>query len=377
MALGEALGGLVGGILGNNAAKMDRRHQKKLMKQMVEEYKKIGYPPDYAREIIMQELVRQGQYTPELEEDLSDSVAESAMGDIQEDPALREAQMGALSSMQQRGKVGLSAEDRAALNQVRSEVQRDSEAKRQQILQQMQSRGMGGSGAELMMQLQSAQGAADQAAAGSDTLMAQAQARAMEAIKNSAGMAGQVREQDFGVAGDKARAIDERNRFLAENTISRQQRNVQNLNQAQVANLQEQQRIADYNTQLKNTELLRQREAEQAQYTDKLNYAAGITGQQKQLAQYHGNTADAKAKAQVDMAKGVGAGVDSGYNAMTGAGGDGGAGGGGGGGGGMAGMASMAAMFSDKNLKNNIEYSDEDVQKWMDSLSERIIKKKI
>lgn len=358
MAIGEALGGIVGGILGNNAAKMDRSNQKKMMKQMVEEYKKIGYPPDYAREIIMQELVRQGVYTPELEQDLSDSVAESAMGDIQEDPALREAQMGALSSMQKRGKVGLSAEDRAALNQVRSEVQRDSEAKRQQILQQMQARGMGGSGAELMAQLSSAQGAADQAAAGSDTLMAQAQQRAMEAIRQSAGMAGEVRGQDFGVASDKARAIDERNRFLAENTIARQQRNVQNLNQAQMANLQEQQRIADYNTQQKNAELLRQRDAEQRQYTDKLNYASGITGQQGKLANYYGDTANQKAQAQMNMAKGVGGMADAGYKEAGGA-------------------AGIASMFSDKNLKTDIEYTDEDVQKWMDSLSERIIRKKI
>jgi len=370
MAIGESLGGLVGGILGNNAAKMDRSNQKKMMKQMVEEYQKIGYPPDYAREIIMQELVRQGVYTPELEQDLSDSVAESQMGQIQEDAGLREAQMGALSSMQQRGKVGLSAEDRAALNQVRNQVQRDSEAKRQQIIQQMQSRGMGGSGMELMAQLQSAQGAADQAAAGSDTLMAQAQQRALDAISQSANMAGAVRTQDFDNASAKAKAIDERNRFLAENTIARQQRNVSSVNQAQAANLAEQQRIADYNTQQKNAELLRQRTAEQQQYSDKLAYAGGITGQQSKLANYYGDTANAKAQAQVNMGKGVGSIADEGYNAMTSSGGS-----GGGGGGGMASMAGMAAMFSDKNLKTDVEYTDEDVQKWMDSLSARIKKK--
>lgn len=345
MAIGEALGGIVGGILGNNAAKMDRRHQKQLMKQMVEEYKAIGYPPDYAREIIMEELQRQGVYTPELEQDLSDSVAESQLAQIKEDPALKEAQMQALSGMQQRAKVGLSAEDRAALNQVRSQVQTDAEAKRQQILQQMQSRGMGGSGAELMAQLQASQGAADQAAAGSDALMAQAQQRAMEALGQSGRMAGDIRSQDLGVEEMKARAIDERNKFLAENAISRQQRNVGTLNQAQQLNLSEQQRIADANTKMRNEEKLRQRDAERAQYADKLSYAAGITGQQGKLAGFHGEQATAKAQAQKDMGKGFGALADEGAKAY---------------------------MASDKNLKENIEYTDEDVQAWLDSLSLKV-----
>ena len=38
MAIGEAIGGIVGGILGGNAAKMDRRKQKEMMKKMVAEY---------------------------------------------------------------------------------------------------------------------------------------------------------------------------------------------------------------------------------------------------------------------------------------------------------------------------------------------------
>lgn len=357
MAIGEALGSIVGGFLGNNAAKMDRAHQKKLMKQMIEEYKKIGYPPDYAREIVIEELQRTGQFTPELEQDLSDAVAESELAKIEEDPAIREAQMEALTAMQKRGKVGLAAEDRAALNQVRSEVQRDSEAKRQQILQQMQARGMGGSGAELMAQLQSAQGAADQAAAGSDTIMAQASQRALEALGQSSRMAGEVRGQDLGVEEMKARAIDERNKFLAENAISRQARNVGQLNEAQLFNLKEQQRIADANVQARNLEKQRQRTAEQAQYADKLNYAAGITGQQGKVADFYGARADQKAQAQKDMATGIGGLADVGVEEA-------------------GGIAGIASMFSDEDLKTNIDYTDDEVQAWLDSLSLAVTGKK-
>jgi hypothetical protein len=304
MGIGESLGGIVGGILGNNAAKMDRAHQKDMMKSMLAEYDKLGYPPDYSKALVLQEFQRQGIYTPEMEQEIK--VAESEMGKIQEDTTLRDAQKSALASMQQRGKVGLSAEDRAALNQVRQSVQRDAEAKRQQILQQMASRGMGGSGAELIAQLQAGQGAAEQAASGSDTLMAQAQQRALQALGQSSDMAGNIRSQDFGVNQAKASAIDERNRFLSQNSIERQRQNVGALNTAQQTNLAEQQRIADANASMQNAEKQRQVEAQRQTYADKMAFVAGKTGQQQALANYYGNTANAKAQAQVNMGKGIG-----------------------------------------------------------------------
>jgi hypothetical protein len=365
MAIGEALGGIVGGILGNNAAKMDRSKQKELMKQMVEEYKKIGYPPDYAKELILQEFTSAGLYTPEIEEDLNESVPESEVANIEEDPALRDAQLQALTAMQQRGRVGLSAEDRAALNQVRQQVQTDSQAKQQQILQEMQARGQGGGGAELAARLSASQAGADRASTASDTIMAQAQERALQALNSSGTMASNMRNQDFGIAEAQAQAVDERNRFLANNSIGRQTRNVAALNTAQQQNLANNQSISNANTTLANTEAQRQATALQQQYQDKLNYAAGITGQQGKLANYYGDTANAKAAAQVAMGKGVGQIADSGYNeakSMMGS---------------SGGIAGIASMFSDKDLKEDIEYSDDDVQQFLDSLSNRIKRKKM
>jgi hypothetical protein len=304
MAIGEALGGVIGGFLGGNAAKMDRAHQKDAMKQALQYYKDIGYPPDYAKELVLQEFQRAGVYTPELEQEIA--VAESEVGKIKEDTSLRDAQKSALASLQNRAKVGLSAEDRAALNQVRAETQRDAQAKQAQILQQMQSRGMGGSGAELIAQLQAGQGATDRAAAGSDALMAQAQQRALAALGQSADLSSGIRSQDFGVNQARAGALDERNRFLAQNSIERQRTNVGAQNAAQQANLATQQRINDANVAMANAEKQRQAQAQQQVYADKLNWAAGASGQQRALAGYHGATADAKAQAQKDMGAGIG-----------------------------------------------------------------------
>jgi len=300
-----AAGSLLGAGIGYLSAEKDRAAQKKAIKQAMAELEAVGYPPDLSKEIIYKQFEQAGILTPQLEQDLSDTFAESEVAKIKEDPELRSAQKQALAALQQRAKVGLSAEDRAALNQVRTEVQRDAEAKRQQVLQQMQARGMGGSGAELIAQLQAGQAATEQASAGSDTLMAQAQQRALQALGQSAGLAGQVRSQDFGTAQAKASALDERNRFLAQNAIARQSANVNRLNQAQQMNLAEQQRIQDVNTQMANQEQLRQR-AEQGNYYDRnLGYA-----QSKANAQM-GQASAARQAAQdtQSMWSGIGSGL--------------------------------------------------------------------
>jgi len=359
MAVGETIGTIVGGLLGKNAAKSDLKNQKRLMQQAINEYTKLGYPPDYSKALVLQEFERAGVLTPQLEQEVE--IAASELGNVQEDQSIRDTQRQALEMLKQRGQVGLSAEDRAALNQVRGEVQRDSEAKRQQILQQMQARGMGGSGAELMAQLQSAQGASDQAATGSDAVMAQAQERALRALSESGQMAGQVRGQDFDVNSTRARALDERNRMLAENSVSRQARNVGALNQAQQLNLSEQQRVNDANVSMKNREQERQAQAQADRYAQQLQFTAGKTGQLRDMADFRGDTAQRKYNEQVAMGKGIGGLADSGAKAMSG-------------GGGLDLIG--AAGFSDENLKNDISYSDDEVVAWMDRIAKHLKGKK-
>jgi hypothetical protein len=344
-------GPIVGGLVGNVMSQGDRSSQKKAMKRALAELESVGLPPDLSKEIIYQQFQKVGILTPQLEEDLSDSIAESEQAKIKEDPELRKAQIQALSAMQGRAKVGLSAEDRAALNQIRTETQRDAEAKRQQVLQQMQARGMGGSGAALVAQLQAGQDAQNLASQQSDTQMAQAQSRALQALGASSDMASQMRGQDFDVNQARAQAIDERNRFLAENSIARQQRNVSTLNQAQLENLREQQRITELNTQQANQEKLRQVAEQGSLYDRTLGYkqakAAALTGQ----AQYHGQQAANTAQSFGQM----GAGVGTAAGAIGSADKD----------------SALGSYFSDENLKENVDESGKEV----DSFLERIAKK--
>jgi hypothetical protein len=136
--------------------------------------------------------------------------------------------------------------------------------------------------------------------------MANASSARRNAIEQYGRMAGEMRNTDYNQAAEIARAKDERNKFLAQNSIERQRQNIGAQNTAQQDNLAQQQRANDANVAMANDEKRRQAEAERQHYQDQLKFVAGKTGQQQLLAGYYGNTANAKAKAQVDMGKGIG-----------------------------------------------------------------------
>ncbi len=264
---GPILGGVMGSLFGGG----DRDRANQLMEEAMAEINSVGAPPDLSREIILQKFSQAGLYTPQLEQAIDLGI--SKVSQINENPELAKAQMGALESLSTRGKTGLTAEDRAALNQVRSEVQRDSQAKQGQILQQMQARGLGGSGAELLAQLSSAQAGDDRASMEGDNIAAQASRNALEAMVQGGQLAGNIRGQDFDVNRTRAAAEDEVNRFNVQNAIGRQTRNVGMGNQAQQQNLSEKQRVQDANTQMSNQELYRQAEAQRQNWLDRMNQA--------------------------------------------------------------------------------------------------------
>lgn len=262
---------LIGGIIGSSSASKARKAAAAAAAAAYAELQKIGMPPDISKEVILQQFASQGTLTPELQQEIELQATEVAK--IQEDPALRNAQLDVLNTLGNVSRTGLQASDRSAYNELRARTQQDAEAKRQQILQQMQARGMGSSGASLAAQLQSSQASADEASAGADRLAAQASQNALSALAQRAQVAGGVRSQDMSAAELRAKAIDDRNNFLYQNSVSRQAANVNAQNQAQQANLQNAQRLAEMNTAQGNQEALRQNEAKRQLYMDQLALA--------------------------------------------------------------------------------------------------------
>ena len=225
--------------------------------------------PDFqqhANEI--QALLDSGLITPE---DVAPILqAESGLGSITTDPRLRDAQFNALDQLIEIGAAGgLTATDRARINDIVRDENAIERGSREAILQNAQARGAGGSNLELASQLISGQSSADRRADRGFDVAALAEQRALDAIMNAGQLGGNIRAQEFGEASEKAKAQDIINAF-----------NTQNQNQALFFNAQNQgeelnRRLALLN-ELKGTE--------QQDFENRLRQLAGQTGQLQNIA---------------------------------------------------------------------------------------------
>lgn len=262
----------LGAVIGALSSEADRNAASEAREKALKKINSLGAGPDLSRKIFLEEFKSAGVLTPEMEKAVD--VDATKIGQIQEDPRFKEAQMQALRGMQERGKTGFTAEERAQLAQSRAEAERSAEAKRGQILAGLRARGAMDSGAGLAAQLGSSEELASRQLEASDRVSSMAGQRALEAMAQSGAMAGQMRGQEFDIARTKATAEDELRRFNVQNQMAVQQRNIERQNMAQQYNLGQQQRLMEANIQQRNAELQRQRAAEQQMYQNKMNVAA-------------------------------------------------------------------------------------------------------
>lgn len=258
-AVGAGVSAL-GGILGNVLSSGDRRRAMEAYDRALDEIKGMRAPPDLARTILLREFEQVGVLTPELEDVVN--LASSSVEQIKEAPELRKAQITALQLLGERARAGFSAEDRASLAQIGLQLARDTEAKRQQILQSYQQRGLGGAGSELIAQLQGASAGSAQAGEEGIKLQSEAARAARESAAELGRLGGQVRGQEFDISRTKAEAEDRNALTRFNEAVARQQRDVATRMDVQRQNLAERQRIADLDTADKNAESRRQRDAE-------------------------------------------------------------------------------------------------------------------
>jgi hypothetical protein len=327
MAAIKGIGDLLGGAIGGLASAGDQNEARKALAKALKEIDAIGAGPDLAKQIFYKEFKSAGVLTPEIEKAVDQTVSKTAQ--IQEDPAFKKAQMGALSAIQQRGRTGFTPEEMAQLRQERATAERSAEAKRQQILSGLRARGALDSGAGVAAQLQSADELAAQQSMLSDQSSAMAGQRALSALMQSGQLAGQVRGQEFDIARTKAGAEDEMNRFNVTNKMAQEQRRVERENQARQYNLAQQQQLMNMNVQQQNAELLRQRQAQQQMYDNEVRRRQLRSQAQMGKAGQFQQQAAATQKTWGDIGSGLGSGGMAlyGMGAFDGAGAAGGAGG--------------------------------------------------
>lgn len=153
--------------------------------------------------------------------------------DVRSDPRLRNEQLAALAALDEiAAGGGMTAQDRANMQRLQNQTAQSNKGRQDAILQNRASRGMAGSGDELLAQLASSQAATNQQSAQSLDISAMAQQRALEAILNKGQAAGNLRSQDVQEAARRAEAEDAIARFNAQNSLAANQWNAGTQNQA-------------------------------------------------------------------------------------------------------------------------------------------------
>jgi len=143
-------------------------------------------------------------------------MGDTAFDGVSVDPRLKDSQMAALNQLAGIAEGGgMNAADKANLASIQSQTGQADRGRREAILQNMQQRGFGGSGNELLAQLSSSQAATDRSAQEGLNIAGMAQQRALDAMLQGGNLAGGIRGQDFGEQARVAQARDAVSQFNA------------------------------------------------------------------------------------------------------------------------------------------------------------------
>lgn len=287
---GIAIGApLVSGLLGNLFSGDDKRKQEDAMRQALANYSNINAPSPEEMKLLLSQYQGQGELTPESLGTVN--MADTQLQNIVQDQSLKDAQRKALQSLVDQGQNGFSDVDKAAMGQVRRQVAGDEKSNQAAILQNMQQRGIGGSGNELAAKLASSQGSANTEAMQAEQLLAQAQKNRLEALSQSGALAGDIGKTEFGQQAEIMSAQDRINQMRAANSQNVMGQNVSARNAAQQANLQQKQNIANMNTAESNRAQQYNKELLQQQFANKMGLANAKSGQELNQAAFYGQRA--------------------------------------------------------------------------------------
>jgi hypothetical protein len=143
-------------------------------------------------------------------------VGPSALNSIQNDPQSRLDQQAAIAELSNISKSGgLELSDRNALNQLEQTQSRNASARNQSLANQYAARGQLGSGAQLAMSLANNQNATQNANQQGESIAAQAQKRAMEAVLQKGQLSRTMSNDDYARKKSAADAGDSIARYNA------------------------------------------------------------------------------------------------------------------------------------------------------------------
>jgi hypothetical protein len=188
---------------------------------------------------------------PNLEK--TSTLTDSALSGVSSDPRLKQAQMNALSKLQDiTSNNGRDAQFQSGAAQVANDVNSNLKGNEDAITQNLAARGMSGGLSEMVQRQQAAQGAANRQSQSDLDLNAQAQQRALSSIMSQGQLGGQMQAQDFNQQAQVAASQDAISKFNAANSQDVSARNASTINNTNQVNATNAQNISNSNVQTKN-----------------------------------------------------------------------------------------------------------------------------
>lgn len=294
----QALGSIIGGQQAAKESKAARAQAADFTNKAIAALEKVGIPSIEAQKIALETPEMVFNYVPELEQEFPE--LKSQFDQIKTDPRLQQAQVEALAGLQSRADAGLTPEEQAEISALRRGTAQQEAARQASILQNMEQRGLGGSGAELMSRIASSQAAAQQASVDAEREAALISQRKLEALQQLGSMAQSQQAQQYGQEAQKASALDEIARLNQAARYNIQSSNVGAQRQAQLAQQELKQQLENQRAATANQEQMYNKELQQQRFQNEMAKAgaaaSAYTGAGQQALQA-GQTAAANKQA--------------------------------------------------------------------------------
>lgn len=307
----------LGGILGNVASQGDVNSANDSQLAALNAILGVNAPTIQDLQVQLQNYQNAGNLSPNAIGTVNQG--NSQMGNITTDPRLMAAQMNALGSLQSIGQGGLRPQDMAALKTAMQQSQNQNQAQNAATMQNMQQRGIGGAGAELAAHLSNNQNAANSSMNAGLNIAGQANQAALQGLAGAGNLGNQIQQAQFGQQAQQASAQDIINRFNAANQQQVLGANVGNQNAAQQYNLSNAQQISNANTGVQNQQTMYNAQAPQTVFNDQMAQAGAVHNAYNQQAQNYWNNANRTQGMYTGVAQGIGQGMQSDQNMITGA----------------------------------------------------------
>lgn len=344
------MGGIVksvGGLLTGGKGGGDRAQASALQQQAFDYLQNIRLPALEELQIKPSDITYYqvtGKMTPALFE--ASKMDKTLLEDLEYNADIVKDQLAGIQAKKDRiAEGGLSITDRARMQEVMRESDRLNRAQQETIGARLRERGAAGGPAEMMARLQAQGQGADMAADNAFKVASLAATSKLQEEDKLQEMLSKMAAQDMAAKSARAQAQAEREKFNTALTNQQRMSNVDALNQAQLLNLQNQQRIADANVGLANQRTLQNVGAVQQNLQNQLGLGQAKAGA---AGTYAGQLTDEARRKEAENAQkwaGIGGAVDTGIG------------------------LGARLLTSDKDLKKDIKKADKQVDKMLDKLS--------